>query len=101
MTPNKIIITSVALYIIILVIMSISYSNQQFSGNDAAGNGMSSGLAFFYGLAILFFIAIIITVINAFFFKGITSNWVKFLFFVPIALPLIIFMITFKPQLNS
>lgn len=95
MTSNKIIITSVVIYVIILIIMYIGFSNQQFTGSDAAGNGMAKGLTFFYGLAILFLIAVILTIVNAFFFKGITSAWVKFLFFVPIALPLLILVVTF------
>lgn len=95
MTSNKIIITSVVIYVIILVIMYISFSNQQFTGSDPAGNGMAKGLTFFYGLGILLLIAVVLTIVNAFFFKGITSTWVKFLFFVPIALPLLILAVTF------
>lgn len=95
MTSNKIIITSVIIYIIILIIMYIGFSNQQFTGSDAAGNGMAKGLTFFYGLGILLLIAVVLTIVNAFFFKGITSTWVKFLFFVPITLPLLILAVTF------
>ncbi len=95
MASNKVIITSVIIYIAILVLMYVSYSNQQFTGSDAAGNGMAAGLTFFYGLGILFLIAVIFTIINAFFFKGITATWVKFLFFVPITLPVLLFLITF------
>lgn len=95
MTSNKIIITTAVLYVIILVIAYISFTNQQFTGSDPAGNGMAKGLTFFYGLAILFIVAVVLTIVNAFFFKGITSLWVKFLFFVPTSLPLLIFIITF------
>lgn len=95
MTSNKIIITSVVIYVIILIIMYIGFSNQQFTGSDAAGNGMAKGLTFFYGLGILLLIAVVLTIVNAFFFKGITSTWVKFLFFVPITLPLLILAVTF------
>lgn len=95
MTPNRIIITSVVLYIIILVMMYIHYSNQQFTDSDPAGNGMAKGLTFFFGLGLLFFIAVAFTVVNAFFFKGITLTWIKVLFFVPLLLPLLIFIITY------
>jgi len=95
MTANKIILISVALYVIILVIMYIVFSNRQFTGNDAAGNGMAKGLTFFYGLGALFLIAVVLTIVNAFFFKDISITWIKFLFFVPILLPFLIFIITF------
>lgn len=95
MNSNRIIITSVVLYVIILIIMYICYSNLRFTGSDAAGNGMSQGITFIYGLVILFFIAVIFTVVNAFFFKSITTTWVKFIFFVPLLLPTIVFIITF------
>jgi len=95
MTSNKIIITSVVIYVIVLVIMYVSFSNQQFTGSDAAGNGMAKGLTFFYGLGILLLIAVVLTIVNAFFFKGISSTWIKSLFFVPIALPLLILAVTF------
>jgi len=65
-----------------------------FTGSDAAGNGMAKGLTFFYGLGILFLIAIVITIINAFMLKNVSIVWVKILFFVPLALPLLIFAYT-------
>jgi hypothetical protein len=91
MTPNKTIILSVIIYIILLIILVIIYHNTKFTGSDAAGNGMAKGLIFLYGLVFLFLAAIVVTIINAFFFSGITQQWIKFLFFVPIVLPSIIF----------
>ena len=91
MNANKFIIASTIVYLIILVIMAVSYSNMKFTGSDAAGNGMAKGLTFFYGLGLLFLIAIVITIINAFVFKNITLVWVKFLCALPLALPLLIF----------
>lgn len=95
MTSKIIIITSVTLYTIIFAALCISYSNKQFTGSDIAGNGMAKGLTFIYGLGILLLIAIVVTIINAFFYKGITDTWIKFLFFVPISLPLSILTFTF------
>lgn len=88
-------ITFVTLYATLFVAMAISYSKKKFTGSDAAGNGMAKGLTFFYGLGILFLIAVVLTIINAFFFKDINATWVKFLFFVPISLPVLIFTFTF------
>lgn len=95
MTPDKIIITSVTIFIAIVIIGAIIFSNLKFTGSDAAGNGMEKGFTFFYGLAGLVCLGIIFTIVNAFFFNEITSIWIKFLFFVPILLPSAIFLITF------
>ncbi len=84
---NKVIIITVSLYIILAISMYLKFLNMGFSGNDAAGNGMSKGLTFFYGLGILFLIAVILTIVNTYFFKDITSIWIKILFFIPIILP--------------
>ena len=56
---------------------------------------MASGLTFLYGLAILFIIAVVLTGINAFFFRNISLPWVKVLFFVPLLLPVLAFSFEF------
>ncbi len=84
---NKVIIITVLLYIIVAISMYLKFLNMEFSGSDAAGNGMSKGLTFFYGLGILFLIAVVLTVVNTYFFKDISSIWVKIIFFIPILLP--------------
>jgi hypothetical protein len=94
MTANIIIVISVVLYVILLLVMYKAFSNRQFTGSDAAGNGMAKGLTFFYGLGVLFLIALVLTIVNAFFFNDISFTWIKFLFFAPILLPLLIFTIT-------
>ena len=67
MNANKTVVIGVILYVVLFIIMSISFVNTKFTGNDPAGNGMAKGLTFFYGLGILFIIAVILTIINAFF----------------------------------
>lgn len=69
--------------------------NTKFTGNDAAGNGMAKGLTFFYGLGMLFIIALVLTIINAFFLNRVTQLWVKLLFLVPVLLPLLVFSIEY------
>ncbi|MEM7105483.1 MAG: hypothetical protein AAF502_20265 [Bacteroidota bacterium] len=95
MTANKVIIVSVSLYLVLMALCSVWYSNQSFTKSDAAGNGMASGLTFFYGLGILFIVAIVLTIFNAFFFREVTQTWIKFLFFLPLLLPLLIFSYQF------
>ncbi len=70
MTQKKFIIVSVTLYTIILVVMCCTYLGHQFTGSDPAGNAMAEGLTFFYGLGILFLIAVVFTIINAFLYKN-------------------------------
>lgn len=93
MAANIIIPSSVVLYIIILISMYRAFSKRKFTGSDAAGNGMAKGLTFFYGLGALFLLAIILTIVNAFFFKDISFTWIKIIFFVPIVLPVLIIVI--------
>ncbi len=95
MQANKVIITTVLIYITAFVVAAISYSNTKFTGSDAAGNGMAKGLTLFYGIGIFFIVALVLTVINGFFFKGIHTGWIKILFFVPIALPTCVFLFYF------
>ncbi len=105
MSANKVVVVSVSLYVILFLVSAILFYNTKFTGNDAAGNGMASGLTFLYGLAILFIIALILTGVNAFFFKNISIQWVKVLFFVPLLLPLLAFSIEFfeigRPRVPS
>ena len=91
MSADKTIIITVILYITLFIMMSVAFLNTKFTGNDAAGNGLAKGLTFFYGLGLLFIIAVIVTIINVFFLKNVTSQWIKFFFFVPILLPLLVF----------
>ncbi len=95
MSANKVVVVSVSLYIIVFLVSAIVFFNTKFTGSDAAGNGMASGLTFLYGLAVLFIIAVVLTGINAFFFKNISLPWVKVLFFVPLLLPLLAFSFEF------
>lgn len=95
MNANKTIVIGVLVYVVLFIILSISFVNTKFTGNDAAGNGMAKGLTFFYGLGILFIIAVILTIINAFFLNKVTHLWIKFIFFIPVLLPLIIFSIEY------
>ncbi|MEX6625689.1 hypothetical protein [Tenacibaculum salmonis] len=90
-----IIIISVIFYSIVVLIALKKYANMPFSGNEAAGNAIAKGLTFFYGLGIIFLIAVFLTIINAFFYKGISNNWIKFLFFIPIGFPLLILTLMF------
>ena len=95
MNANKTIVIGVILYVVLFCIMSISFLNTKFTGNDAAGNGMAKGLTFFYGLGILFIIAVILTIINAFFLNRVTHLWIRIIFFIPLVLPLVIFGIEY------
>ncbi len=95
MNANKTVVIGVILYVVLFIIMSISFVNTKFTGNDPAGNGMAKGLTFFYGLGILFIIAVILTIINAFFLNRVTHLWIKFIFFIPVLLPLVIFGIEY------
>ncbi|MBT8314460.1 MAG: hypothetical protein KJP26_08365 [Maribacter sp.] len=56
---------------------------------------MAKGLTFFYGLGILFIIAVILTIINAFFLNRVTHLWIKIIFFIPVLSPLVIFGIEY------
>ncbi|PCI02236.1 MAG: hypothetical protein COB81_05610 [Flavobacteriaceae bacterium] len=91
MKSNLIITGLVTLYVIILLSLYKYYLNTSFNGNELSGNAMAKGLTFFYGLGILFLIAIAFTIINSFFFKDASSIWVKFIFFIPLLLPILIF----------
>ena len=91
MSPNKTILITSSIYIILFIGMAIKFINTKFTGSDAAGNGMSAGLTFLYGLAFLFVVAVVITVINAFLYSGITQTWIKVLFFIPIGMPVLVF----------
>lgn len=95
MNANKTIVIGVLVYVVLFIILSITFVNTKFTGNDAAGNGMAKGLTFFYGLGILFVIAVILTIVNAFFLNRVTHLWIKFIFFVPVLLPLVIFSIEY------
>jgi len=95
MNANKTIVIGVILYVVLFIILSISFVNTKFTGNDAAGNGMAKGLTFFYGLGILFIFAVVLTIINAFFLNRVTHQWIKFIFFVPVLLPIVVFSIEY------
>ncbi|KQC30470.1 hypothetical protein [Flagellimonas eckloniae] len=88
MSANKRVLVSVSFYTVLFIVSVILFFNTKFTGNDAAGNGMASGLTFLFGLLGLFIVALILTVINAFSFKNISQYWIKLLFFIPLILPL-------------
>ncbi len=88
MVANKTIIISVTLYVSLFIVAVFWFLNTNFSGSDAAGNGMNKSLVSFYGLGVLLLIAILLTIINIFQYKEISLLWVKVLFFLPLALPL-------------
>jgi len=87
MNSHKTILITTAIYVLIFVITIVGYSQKDYTGSDPAGNAMSAGITTMLIFGILFLLAVIITIFNAFSFKSITSNWVKLAFFTPIALP--------------
>jgi len=93
MNANKIVVSSVSVYVLCFLCASLYFLNTKFTGNDPAGNGMAKGLTFIYGLGLLILIAIAVTIANTFFYKGITQWWVKLYFFVPLVMPFIVFFI--------
>ncbi len=89
MSANIGIVSSTLMYILLAVVMYMLYKKKKFNGNEIAGNAMAKGLTFIYGLGILLLIAIVLTIIYAFFLSNVTLLWIKFLSFVPISIPLI------------
>ncbi|WP_420321094.1 hypothetical protein [Flagellimonas sp.] len=84
MSANKKIIVSVLSYLVLFCISGLIFSFSEFTGSDAAGNGMAQGLTLLYGAAVFSILAVVLTIINAFAFKKVTKLWIKFLFFVPL-----------------
>ncbi|MGW9684764.1 hypothetical protein [Flagellimonas sp. 2504JD1-5] len=84
MSANKRIIVSVSSYLILFCISGLIFTFSEFTGSDAAGNGMAQGLTLLYGAAGFSVLAVVLTILNAFIFKNVTKLWVKFLFFVPL-----------------
>lgn len=86
MHPNKIILIEVISYV---VLYALTYNLAPKFINpvgDAAGKGMASGFLMLGIIAAFFIIAIVVTVINLFLLKGVTSTGIKFLAFVPLAM---------------
>lgn len=105
MNASKIVVVDVIFYIVLFVIMYFTFSNTKFSGGDAAGNALSSGYTWLLGLGVSFVIGIILTIINIWLFKNISSVWIKLFSFVPILLPVIIFSVDYfgigRPDQND
>ncbi len=93
MTATKIIILGVISYTVLFLSACMLFGNLKFTRNDAAGNGLEKGLTFVYGLGVLFLLAIILTLINIYFFSNVTQLWVKCIAFIPLLLPTFIFFV--------
>lgn len=92
MSANKKIIVSVLSYVVLFCISGLIFAFSEFTGSDAAGNGMAQGLTLLYGAMGISILALVLTIINAFVFKHVTKFWIKFLFFVPLlTIPLLAF----------
>ena len=86
MHPNKIIVIEVISYAI-LYVLTYTLAPRIFNPvGDAAGKGMASGFLMLGIIASFLLIAIILTVINLFLFKGVTSTGIRFLAFVPMVI---------------
>ena len=84
MHPNKIILIEVISF---AVLYSLTYILTPMLFNhvgDAAGKGMSSGFLMLGIIAAFLLIALVLTVVNLFLLKGVTSTGVRFLAFVPL-----------------
>jgi hypothetical protein len=84
MHPNKIILIEVISF---TVLYSLTYMLAPRLFNpvgDAAGKGMSSGFLMLGIMAVFLLIALVLTVINLFLLKGVTSTGIRFLAFVPL-----------------
>jgi hypothetical protein len=91
---NNIVISSGFIFILLFLGFFIYFSTLELSG-DAAGKGMEAGLTLIFGVGFLFIIALILSIINLFLIKKITSNWVKYFAFLPISLTVITFLFFF------
>ena len=86
MHPNKIILIEVVSYIV-LYALTYTLAPRLFNPvGDAAGKGMASGFLMLGIIAAFFIIAIVLTVINLFLLKSVTSIGFKFLAFVPLVM---------------
>lgn len=94
MTATKIIIISVISYISLFSVAYLLFLNSKFTG-DAAGSGLAKGLTFLYGLGFLFLIAIILTIVHIYLFRGVTPLWVKLISFIPLLLPTFVLLIEY------
>jgi hypothetical protein len=92
MTATKIIIISVISYISLFSVAYLLFLNSKFTG-DAAGSGLAKGLTLLYGLGFLFLLAIILTVVHIYLFRGVTPLWVKLISFIPVLLPTFVLLI--------
>ncbi|HEY3429649.1 MAG TPA: hypothetical protein VGK39_03160 [Cyclobacteriaceae bacterium] len=91
MTATKIIIASVISYVTIFSIAYFLFLNTTFTG-DAAGSGLAKGLTFLFGVGFLFLLAVILTIVHIYLFRGVTPVWVKLISFIPIVLPTLLFL---------
>jgi hypothetical protein len=94
MSATRIIIISVVSYISLFSVAYLLFLNSKFTG-DAAGSGLAKGLTFLYGLGSLFLIAIILTAVHIYLFRGVTPLWVKLISFVPLLLSTFIILTEF------
>ena len=84
MHPNKIILVEVISYTLLYILTFVLAPRIFTPVGDAAGKGMESGFLMLGIIATFLLIAIILTVVNLFLFKGVTSAGIKFLAFVPL-----------------
>lgn len=90
MHPNKIILIEVFSYVVLYVLINtLAPRLNHTSGGDAAGNGMAKGFLMLSIIAVFFFIAIALTITNYFMLKGVTSQGIRFLAFVPLLVSVI------------
>lgn len=84
MHPNKIILIEVISFVV-LYILTYTLAPKLFNPvGDAAGKGMSSGFLLLGIMAAFLVIALVLTIVNLFLFKGVTSTGIRLLAFVPL-----------------
>lgn len=84
MHPNKIILVEVISFTVLYALTYMLAPRFINPAGDAAGKGMASGFLMLGIIAAFFLIAIILTVINLFLVKSVTSTGIRFLAFVPL-----------------
>ena len=84
MHSNKIILIEVISFSI-LYVLTYALAPKLFNPvGDAAGKGMSTGFLMLGIMGAFILIAIVLTVVNLFLMKGVTSTGIRFLAFVPL-----------------
>ena len=84
MHPHKIILLEVLSYVVLYVLIYVLAPKFANTSGDAAGSGMAKGFLVLSIIAVFFLIAIVLTVVNYYVLKEVTSPGIRFLAFVPI-----------------